>query len=174
MPRKLWKVTLYCPHDGCDKEPLTSAGLYHTVPQVLDIDSYYNLASEYLECKACKRKVIRWSPEIVNHLDIGHRAKFPVILTYQYACDVRVVRLLRQRGFGNSSTQLQKKLTEQHSEKWLHKTAQYLTECQYFAKASQRGLPHPLTFQDPPQFGPLPKYRWLLAVYAQDLMSRIG
>ena len=140
---------------------------------MLDIDSYYNLVAEYLECKACKRKVISWSPEIVKQLDVGHQAQFPVILTYQYACDVRVIRLLRQRGLGNSSTQLQKKLTEQHSERWLQKTAQYLTECQYFARASQRGLTDPITFQDPPQFAPLPKYRWLLTVYTHDLMSRI-
>ena len=91
MPRKLRKVTLYCPHKGCNKKRLTSAGTYNTVRQVLDIDSYYNLAAEYLECRCCQRKVISWSPEIVKHLDAGHQVQFPVLLTYQYACDVRVI-----------------------------------------------------------------------------------
>ena len=38
------------------------------------------------------------------------RKQFPTIITHNYARDMRVVRLLRQRGFGNSSTQLHKKL----------------------------------------------------------------
>ena len=57
MPRKLWHMKLYCPHSGCNQKELTSAGLYpHTRP-VLDIDGYYNLAAEYLECRNCSRKV---------------------------------------------------------------------------------------------------------------------
>ena len=68
MPRKLWKVTLYCLHEGCDRKLLTSAGIYSTVRQVVDIDSNYNLAAEYLERRHCKRKVISWSPEIINNL----------------------------------------------------------------------------------------------------------
>ncbi|KAK3729301.1 hypothetical protein QZH41_011429, partial [Actinostola sp. cb2023] len=173
MPRKLWKVTLYCPHPGCDNQRLTSAGLYNTVRQVVDIDSCYNLAAEYLECKNCKRKVISWSPAIVKQLDMGHQLQFPVLLTYQYACDIRVIRLLRQRGLGNSSTQLQKKLTEEHSEKYMQRTAHYLTECKYFATASRSGLIGTIDIQEPPQFVPVPKYRWLLTVYAQDIMARI-
>ncbi|KAK3720982.1 hypothetical protein QZH41_018539, partial [Actinostola sp. cb2023] len=85
----------------------------------------------------------------------------------------RVIRLLRQRGLGNSSTQLQKKLTEEHSEKYMQRTAQYLTECKYFATASRSGLIGTIDIQEPPQFVPVPKYRWLLTVYAQDIMARI-
>ena len=140
MPCKLWKVTLYCPNEGCDKKPLTSAGIYSIVRQVVDIDSDYNLVAEYLECRCCARKVISWSPEIVKQLDTGHQVQFPVLLNYQYACDVRVIRLLGNRGLGNSSTQLQKKLTEENSEKWLQKSAQYLTDCKYFTNASKSGL----------------------------------
>ena len=95
------------------------------------------------------------------------------MLTYQYACDVRVIRLLRNRGLGNSSTQLQKKLTEEHSEKWLQKSAQYLTDCKYFANAFKSGLTGPLNFQEPPEFVPVPKYKWLLTVYALDIMARM-
>ena len=104
MQRKLWGVKLFCPHPTCDKKELTGAGIYPRVRQVLDIDERYNLAAEYLECNACKRKVISWSPAIVRQLDPGHQLKFPVLITYQYACDVKVIRLLRQRSLGNSST----------------------------------------------------------------------
>lgn len=146
--RKLWKVTLYCPLEGCEKQPLTSAGIYSTVRQVVDIESNYNLAAEYVECSSCSRKVISWSPAIVKQLDVGHQVQFPVLLTYLCASHVRVIRLLRHRGLGNSSTQLQKKLTEEHSEKWLQKTTQYLTDCKYFANASKSGLTFPLTLQE--------------------------
>ena len=172
MPRKLWGVKLFCPHPTCDKKELTGAGIYPRVRQVLDIDERYNLAAEYLECKACKRKVISWSPAIVRQLDPGHQLKFPVLITYQYACDVKVIRLLRQRSLGNSSTLLQKKLHEEHSEKWLQKSVQYLTECKYFAEASKCGLILAQDFEEPPKFVPVPKYKWFLTVYVQDIISR--
>ena len=96
MPRKLWQVKLNCPHADCDKHPLTSAGLYPHVRQVLDLDGYYSLVAEYLEYLKCKRKVISWSQGILNQMNVGHIRQFPLIVTYNYACDVRVVRLLRQ------------------------------------------------------------------------------
>ena len=128
MPRKLWQVRLHCPHDDCNKHPLTSAGPYPHVRQVLDLDGYYSLVSEYLECGKCKRKVIGLSQGILDQLDVGYRKQSPIIITYNYACDMIVVRLLRQLGFGNSSTQLQNKLTEQRKEQWLQHTAHYLTQ----------------------------------------------
>ena len=93
MPWKLWKVKLYCPHEGCDRQPLTSAGMYRTVRQVLEIDSKCNLAAEYLDCTFCQRKVISWSPEIVKQIDVAHQ---PV----------------EKKGLGKTTTQLQKKLTQ--------------------------------------------------------------
>ena len=104
MPRKLWQVRLHCPHDDCVKHPLISAGLHPHVRQVLDLDGYYSLISKYLEGGKCKRKVIGWSRGILDQLDVGNWKQFPTIITHNYACDMRVVRLLRQRGFGNSST----------------------------------------------------------------------
>lgn len=35
MPIKLWHVILFCPHPGCYKKELTSAGLYPHICQVL-------------------------------------------------------------------------------------------------------------------------------------------
>ena len=173
MPRRMWQVKLHCPHPECEQHPLTSAGVYPRVRQVLDIDSFYILAAEYLECLKCGRKLISWSPAIIQQLDVGHQMQFPVLMTHKYACDIRVVRLLRQRGLGNSSTQLFCKLEEQHEEAWLIKCAQYLTDCQCFTKASARGMitfPNP---EDPPQRTPVPKPNWLLTSYCQDVLSRI-
>jgi hypothetical protein len=46
MPRKMWRAQLHCPHPECEKQSLTSAGVYTRVRQVLDIDGYYILAAE--------------------------------------------------------------------------------------------------------------------------------
>lgn len=50
MPRKMWQVKLHCPHPECEQHPLTSAGGYQRVRQVLDVDGYYILAAEYNNC----------------------------------------------------------------------------------------------------------------------------
>lgn len=81
-----------------------------------------------------------------------HRLQFPALQTYHYACDVRVIRILHQRGLGNSATQLQKKLTEQHSQKWLARTIQYLNDCQYFRQAASSDLLKLPQFDEPPEF----------------------
>ena len=104
---------------------------------------------------------------------MGHRLQFTALLMYHYACDARVIRLLRQRGLGNSASQLQKKLEEQHSERWLSKTIHYLNDCQYFKEAANSGLLTPPQFEDPLKFTQLPTYKWFLTVYVQDILPRI-
>ena len=153
--------------------PLTSTGLYPHIRQVFDLDCYYSLATEYLECLTCKRKIISWSQSILNQLDVGHKRQFPIIITYNYACDMRVVRLLRQRRLGNSATQLHKKLTEQHNDVWLQRIAHYLTDCQTFVMAGRRRLATPHKFDNPPLCVTLPKVGWLLTVYCRDVLSRL-
>ena len=138
---------------------------------MLDLDGYYSLVTEYLECLKCKRKVISWSQAILNQLDVGYRRQFSIIITYNYACDMRVVRLLRQRSSGNSSSQLQKKLSEQHNEVWLQRVAHYLTDCQTFVEASKQQLVLPPKFDDPPPCPSVPKAGWLLTVYCRDVLS---
>ncbi|KAI4792444.1 hypothetical protein KUCAC02_032624 [Chaenocephalus aceratus] len=126
MPRKLWQVMLTCPHPDCNKDPLTSAGLHQKIRQVVAVGKIYFVASEYLACPRCKRKVISWSHGLISQLDIGHRVQFPCILTSKLACDFEVASLMRQRGLGNSSSQIQRKLQERHAEVWMQKTVQYL------------------------------------------------
>ena len=90
MPKRLWKYRLSCPHPTCQRQELNSSGVYPVVQQVLDIDTFYNMATEYLECPRCKRKVIAWSTLILDQLDVSHRCQFPAILTYQCACGLHV------------------------------------------------------------------------------------
>lgn len=85
-PYELFDVLLSCPQPSCRGHQLTSSSktYKHTVRQVLDVDGYYNLAAEYLECTSCQRRYIPWSDVILDQLDVGHRSQFPIILTYRF------------------------------------------------------------------------------------------
>ncbi|KAI9534628.1 hypothetical protein NQZ68_012861 [Dissostichus eleginoides] len=111
------------------------AGLHQKIRQVVAVGKMYFVASEYLSCRRCKRKVISWSHGLISQLDIGHRVQFPCILTSKLACDFEVASLMRQRGLGNSSSQIQRKLQERHAEVWMQKTVQYLQDCKGIASA---------------------------------------
>ncbi|KAM4597228.1 uncharacterized protein V3H82_023052 [Fundulus diaphanus] len=128
------------------------------------------LPQEYLECKGCKKKYPAWSEDILGQLDMGHRRKFPALLTYRYSCDYRVVILMRERTQGNSVTQLHKKLQEEHSAAWTRRTLEYFAACEPF---SDSRLVEPPVFSAPPALPALPKPKWLLAVYARDVLSRL-
>lgn len=83
LPLKMWQFPLVCVRPDCGKHRLTAAGLYRTVRKVLDIDGWYDLATEYLECKRCTKKYPAWSEDILGQLDMGHRSQFPALLTYR-------------------------------------------------------------------------------------------
>lgn len=173
MPQRFWRVHLVCPHPECGKTELTSAGIHQRLRQVVGVSSSYFLASELLSCKSCKRKVISWSHNIVSQLDVGHRLYFHCLLTQRLGCDMKVVRLMRQRGLGNSSSHLQKQLEEEHAEHWLGKQIQFLTEFKSVARAVSSGLISPVQLTDLPVMLPVPKHRWVMQVYAQDVLSRL-
>ncbi|KAJ8364998.1 hypothetical protein SKAU_G00138290 [Synaphobranchus kaupii] len=127
------------------------------------------MATEYLECRRCQKKVTGWSQGILSQLDPAHRCQFPAILTYKLSCDLRVMRLLRERALGNSATQLYTKLCEGHSEAWMRRSMQYLGECKHFlATGSERRV-----FPPPPPMPPVPTPVWLLNVYCYDVLSRL-
>ncbi|KAK1902701.1 UDP-3-O-acylglucosamine N-acyltransferase [Dissostichus eleginoides] len=117
------------------EEANPAAGLHQKIRQVVAVGKMYFVASEYLSCRRCKRKVISWSHGLISQLDIGHRVQFPCILTSKLACDFEVASLMRQRGLGNSSSQIQRKLQERHAEVWMQKTVQYLQDCKGIASA---------------------------------------
>ncbi|KAK7940034.1 hypothetical protein WMY93_003360 [Mugilogobius chulae] len=173
MPRKLWRVKLVCPHPDCGLAELTSAGIHQKIRQVIGLSSCYYMASEYLACKACKRKVIAWSHPIVSQLDIGHRIRFPCQLTGKLGCDIEVVRLMRRRGLGNSSSHLIRQLEEQHAERWLEQQIQFQTEYKGIVQAVASGLIRPVPLVELPAMPTVPKHRWLMQVYAQDVLCRL-
>ncbi|KAK1784257.1 hypothetical protein P4O66_019991 [Electrophorus voltai] len=78
-----------------------ACGLYKTVRRVLDFSGWYFMATEYLECRRCK-KVAGWSQDVLDQLDSVHREKFPAVLTYRLSCDKEVICLMWGRTLGNS------------------------------------------------------------------------
>ncbi|KAL1276101.1 hypothetical protein QQF64_035724 [Cirrhinus molitorella] len=129
MPYKLWRVKILCPNPACGQHQLTGGGLHKRARQVLDIDRMYNMVTETLICTKCRVLHVSWSQTVLQQLDLGHRSEFRVILTRKYACDMRVIRLLRERSLGNSPTRVIKQLRENHSEEWLKRLARYTTQC---------------------------------------------
>ncbi len=93
-----------------------------------------------------------------------------ILLFLRYACDMRVIRLLRERGLGNSPTRVIMQLRENHSEQWLHRLARYTTQCVDFL--NQPGV-MPVQFQEPPEPTVVPSCKWLLTVYSQDILTRL-
>ncbi len=92
-------------------------------------------------------------------------------MLFRYACDIRVIRLLRDRTLGNCPTRLVRQLKENHGEEWLNRLAHYLGECADFVDRSSL---NPVVCQKPPEPIDIPTSRWLLSVYGRDILSRIG
>ena len=90
MPRKMWFTRLVC--DKC-RQPLRSKGLSRKVRVVIDVRDTYYLAGEYMDCNTggCMSTYISWDRRILEQLPDSVLARFPVVLTYRYACDRIVV-----------------------------------------------------------------------------------
>ncbi|XP_059207062.1 uncharacterized protein LOC131986227 [Centropristis striata] len=168
MPHRMWRLQLTCPQPLCTGS-MTKAGLYRTIRRVLDIDGWYLMATEYLSCRQCKKKVGGWSQGIVRQLSPTYSCQFPAILTYRLSCDLRVVAQLRSRTLGNSAARLHNTLREAHSEAWMRRAIQYLGVCeQFLALCVVRGQ-----FPPPPEMPPVPSPIWLLTVYSYDVLMRL-
>lgn len=85
MPSRMWAYRLVCTKPNCRRlgNYLRPCGLHNTVRRVLDMSGWYFIATEYLECSSCKKKVAGWSQDILDQLDLIHREKFPAVLTYR-------------------------------------------------------------------------------------------
>ena len=173
MPKRHWQVILRCPQKECGGRELTSAGIYQRVRQVVDVNCHYYVGTEYLECGQCKKKIIGWSLDIINQLDVSHQLQFPAIFTYRYACDMKVVRLMRSRTLGNSATQVQKTLVEEYGETWLNAVMLYLGDYSNFKRATEQGLVTVGQASSPPAQPIVPQPNWFQRVYLLDVMSRI-
>ena len=122
MPKKMWQVDFKYLRCKDPQRSLRSNGLYNRVRLVLNTKDYYYLSAEYMDCNACNGTYIAWDSRMLEQLTDGVRARFPVILTYKYACDFALISLLRARTLGNSPTALQNNIQELHSEEWLRRS----------------------------------------------------
>ena len=75
----------------------------------------YFIATEYLECNRCHKKLPAYDRRIMSQLDPAKQAQFPATLTRKLAIDNALLALLNDRGLGNSACQFQRKLLESHS-----------------------------------------------------------
>ena len=94
------------------------------------------------------------------------RVMFPALLTSQYACDVAVVSLLKSWTFGNSSNSLKNTILEMHSEYWVKRNMDYLSDYQKHQSAHGMMNSAPCTYEKTYVFRVLPNTEWYLAVYA--------
>ena len=63
MPRLVWAIDFRCPR--CNKS-LRSKGIYNRVRLVLDVEDYYYLASEYMDCGSCNGTFLAWGERMLN------------------------------------------------------------------------------------------------------------
>ncbi|TKS65157.1 hypothetical protein D9C73_028123 [Collichthys lucidus] len=166
MLHRIWRLQLTCPQPLCTGS-LTKAGLYRTIRRVLDVDGWYLMVTEYLECRRCKKKVGGWSQGIIRQLPPTYSCQFPAVLTYKLSCDLRVVAQLRSRTLGNSANRLCNTLREQHTDAWMRRAIGYLGVCEQFLALGGRRFP------PPPQMPPVPSPIWLLTVYGYDVLTRL-
>ncbi|RXN05976.1 hypothetical protein ROHU_036803 [Labeo rohita] len=159
-------------------EPPVPALMYHQTPTP---DRFFYPSAdgvdalppveETLRCTVCSLNYLSMSQTVRNQLDLPHQKMFRLILTRKYACDIRVIRLLRDRTLGNSPTRLVRQLKENHGQDWPNRLANYLGECADFV---DRPSLFPVVCQEPPEPVDIPTSRWLLSVYGRDILCRIG
>ncbi|KAA8578498.1 hypothetical protein FQN60_007278 [Etheostoma spectabile] len=71
------------------------------------------MATEYLECRRCKKKVGGWSQGIIRQLSPTYSCQFPAVLTY-------------------NASRLCNTLREAHSDAWMRRAIAYLGVCEQF------------------------------------------
>ncbi|XP_047220669.1 uncharacterized protein LOC124867967 [Girardinichthys multiradiatus] len=168
MPHRIWRLQLTCPQPSCTGS-MTKAGLYRTIRRVLDIDGWYFMATEYLECCRCKKKVGGWSQGIIGQLPLTYSCLFPAVLTYKLSSDQKVVAQLRSSTLGNRATRLYNTLREHHTESWMRRSIHYLDVCEQFLSScsvSKQSAP-------PPPMPPVQSPVLLLTVYGYDVVTRL-
>ncbi|MCI4379009.1 hypothetical protein PGIGA_G00222900 [Pangasianodon gigas] len=147
-------------------EPPVPSLIYHQAPlpdrfftHRLLVWMPYHLWKVRLLCSVCGKQLTSYG--------IHKRAR-RVLDIDRYACDIRVICLLRERTLGNSPTTLARQLKENHGEEWLHHLAHYMEECAVFA---DRPSFLPVAFQEPPEPIEVPTSKWLLTIYGKDIIS---
>ncbi|KAM7009682.1 uncharacterized protein LKV04_001620 [Tautogolabrus adspersus] len=149
-------------------DPPEPALIYHQAPNPERFFTHrlllwmpYHLWKFRLTCPVCGKQLTIYG---------AHKRARVVLDVDRYACDMRVIRFLRERALGNSPTRLVRQLRENHREEWLKRLCRFLGACSDFV-----GRPSlfPVVFQDPPEPVAIPTYKWMLAVYGRDILSRL-
>ncbi|KAK1798042.1 hypothetical protein P4O66_000541 [Electrophorus voltai] len=83
--RATWPFKLLC-SPNCSGHKLMVCGLYKTIRRVLDFSSWYFVATKYLECRRCKKKVVGWLQDVLDHLHPVDKEKFPAVMIYRHLC----------------------------------------------------------------------------------------
>ncbi|KAI4795382.1 hypothetical protein KUCAC02_031462 [Chaenocephalus aceratus] len=143
VPYKRWKYHLKCPNCA---HKMTGGGLYKTVRRVLDLDGWYYMGTEYLECSSCTKKVC----EHQEAAGPGPPDALPCCAD------------LQMKG-------LHSFLVEQHTAEWMRRSIPYLHTCRRVEVAGVQ-MPPP---QLPPQMVPVPSCGWLLSTYVLESFTRI-
>ena len=78
------------------------------------------------------------------------------------ACDLKVVKLLREKTVGHSAIDLLRFLSEQHAQAWMSRCLRYLSVCHSFNPTGSPPPPHQQVLPPPPMT-PLPSITWLRA-----------
>ncbi|XP_051791546.1 uncharacterized protein LOC127530008 [Erpetoichthys calabaricus] len=167
MPYCMWGYKLSC--TVCSHR-LSGAGLYRTVRRVLDTDGWYFMATEYLECWRCRKKVAGWSQDVLDQLHHTHRDGFPAILTYRLSCDKKLIGQMREHMLGNGANRLRRYLLEEHTRSWMLRSKKFMSAV---AKFITSGAKPSATPPLPPRMTPVPGAKWLLSVYAREVVSRL-
>nr|XP_033932916.1 uncharacterized protein LOC117440791 [Pseudochaenichthys georgianus] len=157
-PYKRWKYHLKCP--SCAHK-MTDGGLYKTVRRVLDLDGWYYMGTEYLECSY--QEQMHQQPfvsQLVCERQEAAGPGPPAVLTYRLSCDRKV--LAQMKG-------LRSFLVEQHTAEWMRRSIPYLHTCRRVEVAGVQ-MPPP---QPPPQMVPVPSSGWLLSTYVLESFTRI-
>ena len=91
MPYRLFRPELKCTR--CNDKVLTGAGVYKRPRMVLDVDRFYILVTEKVQCTnpTCRRPYTCWEDEVLNQLDVATRSKFPVIVTRKWVSSLEKV-----------------------------------------------------------------------------------
>ena len=141
------------------------------VRTVIDVESRYYLASEYLECLSCNGTFIAYNSRLTEQLPDALKFQFPTVLKRKFATDKSVVAMMRARTLGNSPTATCNDISELHSEEWMQSTVMYLSDCDRH-KRSRESLKLPASlYENLPAFTSLLTAKWFLATYVRDVWS---
>ena len=122
---------------SCGGGYLARCGYSRTVRHICDINGWYSMVIEVLQCNACRvaektgshklGRFLAWDAPIMAQLSPARQAFFPAVLTPKRGLDKTVLRLLRDRTEGNTLSKVWRQVRESLCEDYLSRKAMYTT-----------------------------------------------